>query len=124
MTAAIDIGLKRIGLSLLINNVILPQEAIIRKNRNQASNEVKSFLHEWNISTLVVGFPDDEDTKKRILHFVNLLNFDKKIVYIDENLTSKEAKEMTKGQFRQKKDGKIDSIAASLILQRYINQKN
>lgn len=124
MTAAIDIGLKRIGLSLLINNVILPQEAIIRKNRNQASNEVKSFLHEWNISTLVVGFPDDEDTKKRISHFVNLLNFDKKIVYIDENLTSKEAKEMTKGQFRQKKDGKIDSIAASLILQRYINQKN
>ena len=41
--ASIDIGLKRIGVAIsLINNIVTPQNAIIRKNRNQAALEVNN----------------------------------------------------------------------------------
>ncbi|OQX50130.1 MAG: hypothetical protein B5M46_01655 [Epsilonproteobacteria bacterium 4484_20] len=43
------------------------------------------------------------------------------VVYQDEQGSSFEAKEMTMGQFRHKKDGKIDSIAAKIILERYLS---
>ena len=33
-----------------------------------------------------------------------------------------EAKELTKGVFRHQKDGKIDSIAAKIILERYLEK--
>ncbi|WP_281950903.1 Holliday junction resolvase RuvX [Nitrosophilus kaiyonis] len=126
--AAIDVGEKRIGLAISLDKkIVLPQNAIIRKNREQAANEVKKFLKEWQIDTLVVGVPlggsSEEVMKKKIEHFVKLLDFKGEIFYIDESFTSYEAKEMTKGQFRHKKDGKIDSIAASLILERFLESK-
>jgi len=125
--ASIDVGLKRIGLALCLDmNIVLPQNAILRKNRNQAANDVKSFLEEWNIDTVVVGLPMDasssEEMERRIKHFVSLLNLkDMEVVYQDEQSSSIEAKELTKGVFRHKKDGKIDSISAQIILERYLN---
>jgi len=53
--ACIDVGEKRIGLAFYINGVILPQNAIFRKNRNQASSEVKALLDEWGVDVVVVG---------------------------------------------------------------------
>jgi putative Holliday junction resolvase len=120
--ASIDIGLKRIGCAIsLSSDIVNPQSAILRKNRNQASNDVDSFLKEWEIDTLVVGYPESsEDMKKRVEHFVKLLNFEGKIVFQNENLSSQEAKDMTKGEIKHKRDGRIDSIAAKIILERYL----
>jgi putative Holliday junction resolvase len=117
--ACIDVGLKRIGVALLLSDIAVPQDAIMRKNRNQASSDVSSFLKEWSVDKLVVGYPSDEDMQNRIRHFVSLLEFDKEIIYQDEDFSSYEAKEIAKGQFRQKKDGKIDSLSAKLILERW-----
>jgi putative Holliday junction resolvase len=119
--ASIDVGLKRIGVAFYLSGIVVPQSAILRKNRNQASNDVSNLLKEWSIDSLVVGFPNDEDMQNRIKHFVSLLEFDGDIFYQDEDFSSYEAKEMTKGQFKQKKDGKIDSISAKLILQRWVD---
>ena len=124
--ASIDVGLKRIGLALCLqNNIVIPKEPILRKNRNQAAIEVKEFLDFWEIELLVVGLPkggsSEEEMTKRIKHFISLIRFDKDIIYIDEYGSSKEAEEITKGIFRQKKDGKVDSIAAKIILERYLN---
>jgi putative Holliday junction resolvase len=124
--ASIDVGLKRIGLALCLQNgIVLPKEPVLRKNRNQAAIEVKEFLDFWEIDTLIVGLPkggnSEEEMERRIKHFVSLLRFENKIIYIDEYGTSKEAKELTKGVFKQKRDGKIDSIAAKIILERYLN---
>ena len=56
--AAIDVGLKRIGVAIcLASNIVTPQNAILRKNRNQAANDVNAFLKEWEIDKLIVGFP-------------------------------------------------------------------
>ncbi|OPX27703.1 MAG: Holliday junction resolvase RuvX [Campylobacteraceae bacterium 4484_166] len=120
--ACIDVGLKRIGIATSFGfGVITPQKAVLRKNRTQASKEIKEFLNLWNIDILVVGVPSShETTTKRIKHFVELIEFDKTIVYQDENMSSNEAKELIKGEMKQKRDGRIDSLSASIILQRYL----
>ena len=125
-TASIDVGLKRIGVALCLDgSIVFPQEAILRKNRNQAARDVVSFLIEWEIGRLVVGLPkggsSQDEMERRIKHFVSLLELENiEVVYQDEQGSSVEAKEMTQGIFRHKKDGKIDSIAAKIILERWL----
>ncbi len=123
--ACIDVGLKRIGVAFCFENIITPQTAILRKNRNQAARDVSNLLLEWQIDTLVVGIPksggSSEEMQRRIKHFVSLLSFEGKIEYMDEYGSSFEAKERMKGKVRQKKDGKIDSLAACVILERFMN---
>ena len=123
--ACIDVGLKRIGLALCLDeNIVMPQMAILRKNRNQASRDVKKFLIDWNIDTLIVGLPKDgsssEEMERRIKHFVSLINIDIPIIYQDEQGSSIEAKEIMKGEIKYKRDGRLDSIASKIILERYL----
>lgn len=127
--AAIDIGLKRIGIAYSPDgNMVFPQEAVMRKNRNQASRDVKAFLDEYGITLLVVGVPrggsSEEEMRRRIEHFVALLEFGGEVVYQDEYGSSYEAKEMTAGVFRHQKDGKLDSVSAKLILERWLDSGN
>jgi len=124
--ASIDVGLKRIGVAICLSgNIVMPQNAILRKNRNQAARDVNTFLKEWEIEKLIVGLPLDavssEEMERRIKHFVSLLELTIPVVYQDEQSSSVEAKELTQGVFRHKKDGKIDSIAAKIILERYLS---
>jgi putative Holliday junction resolvase len=123
--ASIDVGLKRIGVAICLDgNVVMPQNAILRKNRNQAARDVKTFLEEWEIEKLIVGLPKDaesaEEMERRIKHFVSLLDLNIEVAYQDEQSSSIEAKELTMGIFKHKKDGKIDSIAAKIILERWL----
>ncbi|MEA1879601.1 MAG: Holliday junction resolvase RuvX [Campylobacterota bacterium] len=123
--ASIDVGLKRIGVAICLDgSIVLPQTAILRKNRNQAARDVNTFLKEWEIEKLIVGLPLDatssEEMQRRITHFVSLLNLEIEVDYQDEQSSSIEAKELTQGVFRHKKDGKVDSIAAQIILERYL----
>jgi len=123
--AALDIGLKRIGIAISLDGkVSIPQNAILRKNRDQAARDVSSFLKEWDIDRLVVGLPlggsSEEEMKRRIEHFVSLLDFEKEVVYQDEAGSSLEAKELMRGLRRDKRDGKLDSLAAKIILERYL----
>ena len=124
--ACIDVGLKRIGVAICLDgSIIVPQDAILRKNRNQAARDVNTFLKEWEIEKLIVGLPKDaassEEMERRIKHFVSLLELKIEVDYQDEQSSSIEAKELTQGVFRHKKDGKIDSIAAKIILERYLS---
>jgi putative Holliday junction resolvase len=124
--ASLDIGLKRVGVAILLNNIIIPQEAFIRKNRNQVAKEIDIFLEKWNIDILVIGIPlggDGEDEmRRRIKHFSSLLKFDKKISFIDESFSSFEAKDIMKGKTKIKRDGRVDSISAKIILERWIEE--
>ena len=123
--ASIDVGLKRIGVAICLDDrTVLPQNAILRKNRNQAARDLKQFLEEWEIDQLIVGLPkggsSEAEMERRIKHFVSLLELDIPVVYQDEQGSSFEAVEMTKGDFKHKKDGRLDSIAAKIILERHL----
>lgn len=122
--ACIDIGLKRIGVAIsLTGDIVTPQTAILRKNRNQASNDVNTFLKEWEIEKLIVGFPSaSEDMQKRINHFVALLDLQIPYEFQEENMSSIEAEDLMKGDIKYKRDGRVDSLAAKIILERYISR--
>lgn len=124
--ASIDIGLKRIGVAIsLTGTIVTPQNAILRKNRNQAANDVNSFLKEWEIEKLIVGFPSaSPDMQKRVAHFVKLLELEIPYEFQEENMSSVEAEEMMKGEIKYKRDGRIDSLAAKIILERFLSKKS
>jgi len=123
--ASIDIGLKRIGVAIcLSSDIVTPQTAILRKNRNQAANDVNAFLKEWEVEKLIVGLPSaSEDMQKRIAHFVKLLELEIPYEFQEENMSSIEAEDLMKGDIKYKRDGRVDSLAAKIILERYLSSK-
>ncbi|WP_219032002.1 Holliday junction resolvase RuvX [Helicobacter pylori] len=129
MILACDVGLKRIGIAMLLNGVILPLEAILRQNRNQASRDLSDLLREKNIQVLVVGKPNESyaDTNARIEYFIKLLDFKGEIVFINEDRSSIEAYENLEHLGKKNKrlaikDGRLDSLSACKILERYYQQ--
>ena len=122
---AIDLGLKRIGLAYSAHkDIVTPLPAVMRKNRNQASADVKKVIDEWEVDGVVVGVPlggsSEDEMRRRIEHFMNLVDFEGEIFFQDEAGSSKEAEAMMKGEMRQIRDGRIDSLSAMIILQRYL----
>ncbi|WP_434580161.1 Holliday junction resolvase RuvX [Sulfurimonas sp. NW15] len=125
---AIDLGLKRIGLAYSAHKeIVTPLPAIIRKNRNQASLEVKKAIKEWEADAVVIGIPlggsSEDEMRRRIEHFMNLVAFEGEIFYQDEAGSSLEAEQMMKGKIKYIRDGRVDSLSAMIILQRFLQLK-
>jgi putative holliday junction resolvase len=128
MIVCADIGLKRIGLAFCFDDkTVLPMDAIIRKNRDQAAGELDTVLALKEAKVLVVGLPMGGDAQdemgRRIRHFISLIKFDCAVVYENEYSSSKEALEMHGGGLTKSKDGRLDSLAAKVILERYLRRK-
>lgn len=123
---ALDIGLKRIGIAQNRLGIAIPLNPIIRKNRNQAANELNKIIQTISPKIIIIGIPKDgnaeEEMTRRIKHFVSLLDISSniKIVYVDESFSTFEAEERIKEIKKNRKNGTIDSIAASIILERYL----
>jgi putative Holliday junction resolvase len=121
---SVDVGLKRIGLAYSPDGKTAVAIApIIRRNRVQASGELLRIITEKKIDRLVVGRPigykSEEEMKKRIDHFLKLLDTNIPVYFQDETDSSKEAAEFVK----EKKDGRMDSIAALIILGRFLHSE-
>lgn len=123
MIVAIDIGLKRIGMAVSPDGKIaLPTTPILRKNRNQAAKDVSNALKDKEANILVVGLPkggnSEAEMERRIKHFISLLDFDGQIYYENEAYSSLEASDLVS----DKRDGKLDSVAAMIILERFLKR--
>ncbi len=123
---AIDLGLKRIGLAYSAHkDIVTPLKAVERKNRDQASRDVKKIIDEWEADAVVIGIPmggsSEDEMRRRVEHFMNLVGFTGDVFYQDESHSSIEAENMIKGEMKYIRDGRIDSISAMIILQRYLN---
>ncbi|MCX6073692.1 MAG: Holliday junction resolvase RuvX [Campylobacterales bacterium] len=126
---AIDLGLKRIGLALSAGaGIVTPLPAVERRNRDQAAKDVKKVLNEYEATTVVVGIPmgstTEDEMRRRVGHFMNLVDFKGEIAYQDESYSSQEAEALMKGEIRYKRDGRIDSLSAKIILERYLKMVN
>ncbi len=122
---ALDIGLKRVGIALCVDSkVVIPLNAVFRKNREQAASEIKALIKEHSIALLIVGVPkgatSEEEMSKRVRHFVSLLEFTGEVRFVDESFTSKEALKFGVANSR-KKDGKLDSLAALVMMREYFH---
>lgn len=140
---ACDVGLKRIGLAHVVQGIILPLPAIIRRNRDQAASELAEILESRAAQILLVGLPsggvaEHESMQRRIRHFIALVEglLDSRaqggalisrvqIIYIDEDYTSLNAQALLAHTGRESrkeftKNGVLDSLAACEILARYV----
>jgi len=124
---AIDLGLKRIGVAYSAHkDIVTPFHAILRKNRDQAAEELKRVIKEWEPDALVIGIPlggsSEDEMRRRINHFMGLVAFDGELFFQDEALSSKEAESRMKGEMKQIRDGRVDSISAMIILERFLKR--
>jgi putative Holliday junction resolvase len=133
---AIDYGKARIGVAISDERAVI---ALPLKNFQATSGHQKmieqliAFLSTLQYTTIVVGLPllmngKDSDITKEVRAFAALLEakLAKPIVLWDERLTSKQAEKLLSEGAVKRKDRtkKVDTMAALLILQSYLDSKN
>ena len=130
----IDYGEKRIGLAISDPLGIIAQSLptfIVSKSQDIIS-EIKNLIKENEISTIVLGLPRNMDgtigeSGKKVLEFGKeiSLNINIKVEFWDERLSSVESLRILREEKRKIKRKKelVDKIAASLILQGYLDKK-
>lgn len=131
----LDVGDKYIGVSISDTTCTIASNLVtIRRTSNdKAYEEIEGILNDYNIGTVVVGVPinmDGSDTvmSKRIRKFARKLTpkFGVEVIFQDERFTSIEA-ERTLIQSNVRRENRkkyIDQLAASIILQTYIDRMN
>ena len=129
---AIDYGDVRVGLALsdLTCTIAQPFKTLSYDDMDHLINQLSEIITEKQVNKIVVGIPynmkgDDTQQTTKVRKFVSILeeNLGYKIIFVDERLTSSEAEKFMhqmdiKTGFNK---AKIDKIAASIILQEYID---
>ncbi len=127
----IDYGDVRVGLALsdLTQTIAKPFKTLIYNDANHLISQIQEIVNEQDIEIIVIGIPYNmkgEDTQQtiKVKEFASLVdkNLEVDIKFIDERLTSYEAEQVMhkmniKTGFNK---AKIDKIAASIILQEYL----
>jgi putative Holliday junction resolvase len=131
----LDYGSKRIGVAVCDEIGITAQgiATITRKNRIQVLNEIAVFIRKYNVEKIVIGYPlrlngTEGIQCEKIRKFAKLLEttFSIPVIKQDETLTTKEAEEILiqANVRREKRKTIVDKIAATLILQGYLDSQN
>ena len=135
---AIDYGDKHFGLAISDTKGILaqPLDTIsISQNRdiNDVIKDILDIAEEQKAKTILVGMPQEfrdqyKKTTDKIKIFINRLKDHTKIPIItyDESFSTTWAQNMliSSGQTTKKSRRKIDSIAATIFLQEFLNSNH
>jgi putative Holliday junction resolvase len=130
----LDYGSKRIGVAVCDELGMTAQglATIARKNRQQDLEEIARFIRTYNVEKIVIGYPIRLDGTEgiqceKISKFASLLEstFSLPIIKWDETLSTKVAEEILirANMRRDKRKNIVDRVAASLILQGYLNSQ-
>lgn len=130
----LDVGTKRIGVALSdpLGFLATPLQTLNHKNEQKDIENVLELARTYEVGTIVVGLPISLDGKlwqqgQMILGFANMLRkaSSLNIDTWDERFTSAEAEKLLReaGSEPSKVKSKIDSAAAALILQSYLNSR-
>lgn len=105
-----------------------PLTSLKAKDGQPNWDEVRNLLEEWLPKALVVGLPinndgSDSEMSRRAKKFANRLHgrFGLPVETITEELSSFEAREYIQAGKGNQKKQHIDSIAAALILESWLN---
>jgi putative Holliday junction resolvase len=130
----IDFGLKRVGFSISDENARIAFGLITVEDYKirDLISYIKGLVIKYNIEKIVVGFPKNMDGSPGILskdlyEFVERVKLnikDIEIILWDERLTTLQGERIQREMGKRKKKGRVDEIAATLILQSYLDYKN
>ena len=133
MILGVDFGKKRTGTAYMDMEIKIPFpcELIEESNAKKIKRALMNIIEEKKIDTVVFGLPLSDDGKENewcfeIRRFAEFLLKSVKvnIVFIDEYGTSKEAEIILRGKKKRIKKKNNDLVAATLILENYLNYLN
>ena len=132
----LDLGTRTLGLSISdLTHTIASTYKTIRYEENDYEyllEELKKIIEQEQIGKLVLGLPKNMnntigESAERCLNFKNLLEekLNIEVEMQDERLTTVEAHNymIEANMSRKKRKQKIDSLAANIILQTYLDRK-
>ena len=132
----LDLGTRSLGLSISdLTHTIASTYKTIRYEENDYDyllQELKKIIEQEKIGKLVLGLPKNMnntigESAERCLNFKKLLedNLKIQVEMQDERLTTVEAHNymIEANMSRKKRKQKIDSLAANIILQTYLDRK-
>lgn len=132
---AIDHGIKNIGVAVCDELEIAARSLTVieHTSKDEDAKKVAELIGETLAKEVIVGVSYDEDgvpneAGRRALNFLDVLKgmIDIPISAWDESLTTADAKalRLEMGVSKKKRKGHHDSLAAALLLQSYIDDRN
>jgi len=129
----VDYGRKRVGLSFAEGElgIAVPLPAIVNQQAGSVFEKIGQLAKERRIGELVIGYPLHMDGRKgkrtdEVDEFIRGLEkrLNLKVHRVDERLSTSKVESDFKAMGRKvsKKSGEIDSSAATLILQDFLEQ--
>lgn len=123
----LDVGEKRIGVAVADDTVRI---AVAYETIEVDGDEVKNIAQiaiRQNANALIVGYPRNQSGEPTaqtafVEQFAESLKDIAPIIFQDESLTSVIAEQRLEAQKKPYTKGDIDSLAAALILQDYLEQ--
>ena len=132
----IDLGSKTVGLAMSDTTLTIAStyKTIFFKDEdyNSTINEIKDIIKEYNITKIILGLPKNMNNTlgeraEITLKYKELLekSTDLPVIMFDERLTSVISNSILieADMSRKKRKKKVDSIAAQIILQYYLNKE-
>lgn len=127
---ALDVGTKRIGVAKADSSVriAVPYPAV--EVDGGEYKKIASLARAWDINSFVIGLPrnsqgEETEQSRYVRKFAKELKHiipEAKICFQDESLTSVEAEKRLKNRKKGYKKGDIDSEAATIILQDFLEE--
>ncbi len=129
-----DVGTKRTGVAIA-NSLTNKASAIetIRHHKDGSTNwqQIDQIINKHPTDIIVVGVPYDENNKEQEMIYIARSfghkikdRFDIEVVFVDEYLSSSEAKNQLKWHYAHKNADirEVDMRSAQLILQTWLNE--
>ena len=131
----LDVGDKTIGVALSDPMFLMahPIETIKRKKASLDIQRLVEIIETQDVETIVVGLPKNMNNSigpqsMKVMSFVDLLKkqTDKEIIYEDERMTTLQSERVLIDMDVRRENRKkyIDKIAATFILQSYLDRRN
>ena len=129
-----DYGLARIGVATgqTLTQTASPLKSIKASDGIPNWDQVESLLNEWQPDIVIIGLPLNEDDStsdmaRRARKFGQRIHgrFGIQVDYVNEYYSTVEARECLNYNGKAgDQDGKLDAVAASLILERWLGGYN
>ena len=129
----LDVGDKHIGVAMAIGNIAIPVAVIERTEEAKDMERIAALTQDYETELIVIGLPRSMDGSigaqaELVLEFAKSLSnhTDIPIDMCDERLTTVTADRLLQesGAKRKQRKANIDAMAATVILQAYIDGKN
>lgn len=122
---AIDYGKKRTGFAICLSGVVLPQDPLLDTTWTKIAQRIRTLQSRYDCGTVVLGLPLTSAGKPtEFSHEVELLAeyLTREGFEVELMRETGSTKEAMKQKTNDERDGKRDSLAAAIILKRYLGE--